>query len=799
MSRTTKEAPDDGAANLHPLVFHDDYELSLVLEPDGRLRDVLYADGVDGVDFFSFGDQTIVEISRRSEDGEARAAEWAQRLQVLSSTMLPVKYRTTPPGATPGQPETVECVATPVPAADGSLEAILLQAKDQTSTWRMGQQLRESEARFRVLAESLPQMVWVADPSGDVVYFSPQWSTFTGRSEDQLLGTGFLDLVHPDDRHLIHAKRNDEGEFQAVVFRLRRHDGEYRWMEADYRVMSDDDGNVIRWVGGTIDVTDRRDHEDAARELQEQLRVALSVTGMGRYALYLRENRITGDSQLSAILGIDVPESVRTGGLEALFSMLHADDVDYVRGAVEAAAAGGPDYDVEYRMWRPTGDASDTTELRWVAARGRVEFDDEGPLRMVGVVEDITERRAEEAARLRWQRREAIGTLASGVAHDFNNVISAILSNASLAETELRIGVSPSTSVAEIARGAERAAGLVQRLLAFSRDESDLEPTRAPFDLAQVVTEACALVSSTLPPDATLERSMTPDLPPVLGSSTEFHRVIVNLLTNAGYAIEGRRGTIRVRVERTDGTLAASPDTTTGPGLVLVQVEDTGPGIPAPVLGRIFDPFFTTKPAGKGTGLGLASVQTIVEEHGGTITAENLPDGAGARFTVLLPACGAAGHDDSNPGDGAVVDDAPTAPGTALQTLDRAQARLVFVDDEAPLVRLAERALPAHGFAVRAFTDPREALAAIAAAPADIDALVTDLSMPGLSGLELIEQVRGLRPDLPVVLSSGFLTAANRQQAVRQGVDAIVPKPCAIADLADALDRLLAALPDRAG
>lgn len=759
-------------APVQRVVFHDDYELAILMEPNGRLRKVLHVRGVDGADFEALGRMDVVENARAAVDGDARATEWEERLHALRTTMQPIRYRTGPPGAAPGQPETVYCLATPIPNADGTLNSILLQTEDRTTALRVEKELQASEERFRALAESLPPMVWVADANGSVSYFSPQWERFSGRSQQELLGEGFRDLVHPDDLDLMRTQRDAEGEFRAVTFRMRRADGEYRWVEADYRVIYGRDGALLRLVGATTDITDRRNAEQLSQEQQEQLRAALEVTGLGRYSLYFREDRITGDDRLSEILGTDVPELMRAHGLNGLFAMVHLDDVARVQHAVETAAAGGPDYDVEYRMWRPTGDGDSPTELRWVAARGRVEFDDEGAFRMVGVVEDITERRREQETRLRWQKREAIGTLAAGVAHDFNNVISAILSNAALADRELSVGHSPVTSVAEIRRGAERAAEIVQRLLAFSREEREEELIRAPFDVGGVVQEACALVSSFLPSDATLRCTVGPDLPPVLGAGAEMHRVVVNLLTNAGYAVDGRAGTVTVSVERVD----APPDTPAAPPEVRISVEDTGPGIPEPVFTRIFDPFFTTKPTGKGTGLGLAAAQTIVRNHGGRLDAENLPDGGGARFTVLLPTVEHAVSAEPSAGAGAML----------------AGARVIFVDDEAPLVLLAERALPTYGHTVRAFRDPIAALDAVAADPSAVDALVTDLSMPGMSGLNLIARVRELRPDLPVVLSSGFLTTANRQEAERQGVDAIVPKPCSIDDLATALSSILA-------
>lgn len=763
----------------HPLIFQDGYSLTLALEPDGRLRAVVDSHGVDGIDSLSFGTQNIVEAARHAHDGERRSAEWAERLRRLTQDRRPIRCTAWIPGTAPGRLDTVECVATPVPAADGSLECILIEANDRTSTNQVEQRLLDSESQFRTLAESLPQMVWVADASGAVVYFSPQWEHFTGRTQEELLGDGFMDLVPEEDHAALRAQVDTAGEFQVHQFRLRRHDGEVRWMEANYRIMTDDAGNLIRWIGGTTDITDRRLAADEMREQQEQLRSALALTGLGRYSLYLRDGRIDGDARNSEIHGLDVGALAASEGFGAAFALIHEDDIDRVRAGMEAAVAGGPDQDVEYRIWRDAPDGSGDRELGWVAARGRVEFDEDGPVRLVGVVEDITQRKLEEAARLRWQKREEISALASGVAHDFNNVISAILSNAALAETEMKLGASPETSIAEIAKGAERAADIVKRLLAIGRED---EPTREAFDLCEVAEEACSLVQATLPPDVALRCECEEHVPLVFGSSTQLHQVIVNLVANAKYALDGRGGTIDVCVSQVF-TPAPAVDGKTPEQAIRVTVCDDGPGILQSAVPKIFDPFFTTKPAGKGTGLGLAAARTILDNHGGSITARNRA-GGGACFSVLVPTVDE------------VVGSAPPAGELDDQSLlplpSHPVGRIFFVDDEAALVRLAERALPARGYAVRAFTDPSAALAAISDQPDAVDVLITDLSMPGLSGLELIQRVRGLRPDLPVVLSSGFLTAANREEADRHGVDVIVPKPCSVDDLAAAVVELLA-------
>jgi signal transduction histidine kinase/ActR/RegA family two-component response regulator len=531
-------------------------------------------------------------------------------------------------------------------------------------------------------------------------------------------------------------------------------------------------GELQTVVAQARDVVPERRH----RQLEEQLSTAIAISRLGRYTLHFREARLECDARFSEIAGVpDAADVLAEQGMAGFFSTIHADDVVHVQRAYERSLAGEHDYGMEYRLWRPTPHGP---ELRWVAVLGRVEFDAEGPVQMVGVARDITDQRREGDARMHQQKREALGTLAGGIAHDFNNVISAILSNASVAEHELEVGDSPATSLEEIGRGARRARDLVKRMVAFSREE---EPTRELFDLAAVTAEACSLLRPTLPSGVELTVRAEHPLPRMLGDSGQLHQVIMNLVTNAAQAIGDGPGQIRVFVDEFEGP-EYGPAGMVPPGDYLrIRVCDDGPGLPEDAIGRIFDPFFTTKPLGQGTGLGLAVTQTIVHNHDGFLTAESGP-ASGTVFGVYIPAAHLVTVSLVAP-PGAPPP--PSAPAAADDDPNTGHARVLFVDDEEALARLAERAMP-NGCSAVALSDPTIALERFVSDPNAFDVLVTDLSMPGLTGLELINRVRAIRPELPVVLSSGYLTDESRRAAERLRIDAVVSKPCSIDDLAAA-------------
>ncbi len=764
---------------LRRLTFSQSYQLMALLSPDGTVLDINSAIERNGVPREAVIGKSVVALAAGEADGPSRSPEWAARLAQMQTATRPLRYSEVRP-VEEGPLRAFDCTLTPVRDEDtGVLQYLLYEVHDRTDSYDAEVRMRRSEERLRSLAQAVPQMLWIASHEHGVEYFSPRWEEFTGRALPDLLGYGFVDLIHPDDRAAASTMPVEtDVTGPPVLFRLRRRDGEYRWMEARARAVIDEEASgAVRWFGGTMDVTEQRQAAADAGAQHQQLLAALEVSGLARYELNFREQWLEGDERFSEILGVNASQYMADHGLEGFFAMIEPEYRERTEAAIAAAMVpGGPDYDVAYPFMRPSPEGA---ERRWVAALGRVEFDDAGPLRMVGVLEDTTDRRLEDEARVRLQKLEAMGTLAGGIAHDFNNVIGAILSYARVAEAEMSAGASPAESISEIARGALRAGELTKRLLTFAREE----PVRtSPLELGDIVREAAALVRPTLPAGTGLEVSVAPGLPPVLGDSGQLHQVIVNLVTNAGQALVGAEdGHIAVSVEqvvlgeRRTGVVAPLK---AGEYLRL-RVVDNGPGIPEAIIGRVFDPFFTTKGPNEGTGLGLAAAHSIIRNHGGVIAAEQHPAG-GAMMTAYLPV-------QSSPEEPAVV----PRPAQPVST-DRPVARVLFVDDEEALVRLAYRAMPYCGCEVTGFTDPLAAAEAFTSNPDAFDAVVTDLSMPGLTGLELTERIRSIDADIPIVLTSGYMATEDEADAERGGVSAILPKPCSIDDLAAEVLRLLA-------
>ena len=401
---------------------------------------------------------------------------------------------------------------------------------------------------------------------------------------------------------------------------------------------------------------------------------------------------------------------------------------------------------------------------------------------------DLTGRKKAEAHRseLEAQLREshkmqAVGTMAGGIAHDFNNILGAILGNVELAKADCTPGSPVLESLLEIDKAGRRARDLVRQILTFSRNEA---PRRAAVSLAEVAHDTERLLRVTLPPGIELGMHLPPDLPPVLADATQVEQALLNLCTNAVHAIGSRRGSIQVDavLVHPEGQLRDSLGLAAG-DYVALRVQDNGPGIDDATLPRIFEPFFTTKPVGQGTGLGLAVVHGVMRTHGGAIDVQSQP-GQGSRFTLYFPMA-----DQPLQGAAQAATTAPIAPETQASE-DHRQRHVMYVDDDEALVFLVRRLLRRRGYEVSGYTDPHEATDALRAEPERYDLLVTDYNMPGYSGLDLVRAARAIRPDLPVALASGYVTAEIEQAALAEGARALIHKPNDVAELCATVDRL---------
>ena len=397
---------------------------------------------------------------------------------------------------------------------------------------------------------------------------------------------------------------------------------------------------------------------------------------------------------------------------------------------------------------------------------------------LIGITRDITERKRIEEQLRQARNLEAIGQLAGGVAHDFNNILSAIIGNADLALANLAAGHAVIENLEAIGHASNRARDLVRQILTFSRRQAAV---RSVVALGPLVEEAASLLRATLPAGVDLVRTIAGDAPNVLADPTQIHQILFNLCTNAWHALGNQPGCIEICLSAVtfgsddpDKPVALRP----GPSACLA-VRDTGSGMDAQTLEHIFEPFFTTKPPGEGTGLGLSVVHGIAQSHDGAVAVTSKP-GAGTTFRLYFPAVDA---------ELTAHSPAPSAPAECRGS----GQHILYLDDEEPLVLLARRMLAQLGYRVTGFSHSADALQALRASPADFDLVVTDMNMPGPSGLNVAQEVHKIRPGLAVVLISGHVTDELKQQADRAGIRHVLYKPTSMLEFREVLHQLMAA------
>jgi PAS domain S-box-containing protein len=411
---------------------------------------------------------------------------------------------------------------------------------------------------------------------------------------------------------------------------------------------------------------------------------------------------------------------------------------------------------------------------------------------VLAVIRDVTERKKAEQeralleAQLREaQKLEAIGTLATGVAHDFNNILGTILINAELARQDAAYSDQALLSLTEIEKASHRARDLVQQILSFSRRK----PTsRQVISIPSILEESVRLLRAGLLGGSRIEWHCAADTPSILGDSTQLTQVLLNLGANAAQAMEGRPGTVDIRVE---GVTLDENSARCEPGLragryARVVVSDTGHGMDAATQRRIFEPFFTTRPPGKGTGLGLCVVHGIVLAQGGAIVVHSEP-GKGSSFEVYFPC----------------ANDAEAAPDTIEVAGPAAEGRgrhILYIDDDQAQLFASKRLMERWGYRVSAYFEQREALDAVLSGKLRVDLVVTDFNMHGTSGLEIARTIRDALPDLPVIMVSGYVNDALRTQAAAAGVRELIAKPQDREELRDAVQNIFypfGKMPDR--
>jgi len=695
--------------------------------------------------------------------------------------------------------------------AAGQPQRIVGTNTDLTLRKQNEELLRVSADRTRRILRAAAVGLWEWNLLTDAVYFSPEWKKQLGYADDEIANRfdEWQKRVHPDDLARVLAAIQDFRDGRLPRYgeemRMLHHDGSWRWTYGEADLERNDKGEPVLMMGSQIDITERKrmalalaDSELFAHATIDAVSVHLCV--LDRAGQIVMVNRAWRDfSNRNPVEPASPNDGIGTNYLEICGSANgpKADEAAPMMEGIRSVMQGRCD---EFTLEYPCHSA---TEQRWFVARVTRFHGDSGNI--VVAHENITaakladRARSEIEAQLREsQKMEAVGTLAGGIAHDFNNILAAILGNIALAEKDLSLGEmgEAQLSLAEINKAAVRAKSLVMQILTFSRKQQQ-ELTLQP--LCPLVEEAVRLLRATLPANVEIVTALADAPLQVRADSTQIVQVLLNLCTNAANAIEGNAGQILIELAEVHAGAgdALQINGLEAGGYARIRVSDTGCGMDADTQAHIFEPFFTTKGVGVGTGLGLSVVHGIVKTHQGVITVESAA-GKGSRFDIYLPIAAAASEAvpiAAAPMVAAAMAAAPmeaAAPPAKVPASQQAQGqRVVYVDDDEAMVFLVTRMLQRLNYRVRGFAHGAAALEAVRANPDDVDTVVTDFNMPGLSGIALAEELRRIRPGLPVVITSGYVTDELIALARAAGAREVVYKPNTVDQLCVTICRVL--------
>jgi PAS domain S-box-containing protein len=596
--------------------------------------------------------------------------------------------------------------------------------------------LRVSEARYRALVCASSDAVWVHDSTLGI-YGSNDgarwWEELTGQTPSQASVWGWLECVHPEDRSPVRelwTKCLQEGSPYEVAYRVRVRDGTYRHFYVRGVAIRNTDGSIREWVGMFRDMTDRLQAEQALLRSEERFRAfmdnspaAASIVDVEGRVLYVNKMFVRmfqlpeGDPvgrTLFDLFSADVAQAWLDASCNALFA---GEAIEAIEPGVRAGGTEGT-----FLMYRFPLHSAGTAQL------------------IGGIAADITERRRLEEQLRQVHKMEAVGQLAGGVAHDFNNVLTVIQGFSDLVLSELPASHPLVQPVTEIKKAGERAAELTGQLLTFSR-KAVVRPKL--LDLNAVVRDAENLLRRLVGEDIELTSTLDPALWRVEADPVQIDQLLLNLVSNARDAMP-RGGSLTVETrnivvgvgQNTEQRLPVPPGS-----FVCFSVTDTGSGMDPATIERIFEPFFTTKEPGKGTGMGLAAVYGIVQQFNGYIKVQSQP-GAGTTFWIYLP-----------PQPEAVEDVAPVVEAAPPPT---GQETILLVEDDDAVRALSRQVLTRHGYVVLEAKDGNDALRVARQFPEPIDLLVSDVVMPGMSGLQVEQRLREMRPEIKTLFVSGY-------------------------------------------
>ncbi len=655
----------------------------------------------------------------------------------------------------------------PILGGDGKPQYIDGTIFDITERKQAEEALRESEVRYRSLVENQTDFVCRITPDGTFTFVNTAYCLFLRKTKEELIGQKWHLLPVGDDVTLIQEKLETLSASNPIVVienRILSGEGNVHWMQFLNTGIFDSSGDLQEIQSVGRDISERKRAEDSALESNEKFRSIVDNIGIG-VALISPTMEILELNHQMRVWTPDINPSVRSICYRTFNNPPRDEICDYCptcrtlqdgkvhEGTTVTPIAGGR------RNYRIISSPIFNAEGRVTAA--------------IEMVDDITERLSLQSQLQQSRKMEAVGTLAGGIAHDFNNILAIILGYAELASNDVPESNPISGALKEIFKASIRARDMIHQLLTFSRKA---EEERSPIDMAPILKESMKMLRCAIPASVGFTLHISSDVYDVLGDAAQINQIAMNLVTNAadamfeeGGILEVTLGNILLQKEKVCLDRVLSPGS-----YVRLRIKDTGEGIEPEIMDRIFEPYFTTKQVGKGTGMGLSVVHGIVKRNGGGLLVESEP-GKGTVFEIYFPALEMKAEEEKEP-DGKI---------------EGGSERILFVDDEESMVNLNRIRLEQLGYQVKSTTKPVEALEWFKADPDQFDVIITDMTMPRMSGDRLAAEVLKIRPHMPVIICTGYSERMCAKKAEILGLRKYIEKPIDLRNLASALRDVL--------
>ncbi len=709
----------------------------------------------------------------------------------------------------------IKVTASLVRKEDGAPDYFIGILEDITQKRLIEIALKESEKRYRIVADYTSDWEFWLDPNNNFVYVSPSCKDITGYEAGEFYAKPSLmyDIIHPDDRSVFDEHRCvlDRDKSQKINFRIIARDKSITWINHSCLPMFDENNNFIGMRGSNRDITELKRNEDflssrlflmehaVSHKLEDVMQMVLdkaeelTLSKIGFFH-FLEEDQQT--LSLQAWSSNTLKNMCSTEGKGLHYSIEKAGVwADCVR---EKTPIIHNDYQsLPYKKGLPPGHAPIIREMIAPIFRGEKivavigvgnkDFNyDEKDLNILhdfgNIIWNIihekkleNEKEALENQLRQSQKMEALGTLSGGIAHDFNNILSIIFGNAELSKTMIEPHSPIQKYLNTILIAGNRAKDLIQQILTFSRK---LDKERKPLEIYLIIKEFVKMLRSSIPTTIEINNDIDPNSGIILADPTQIHQILINLCTNASYSMREKGGVLSIKLkpfiiselDSFENGLIISPG-----NYVMLEVSDTGAGIDKKILDKIFEPYFTTKPMGEGTGLGLAVVHGIVKSYGGHISVDTEKD-QGTTFKVYFP----------------LVESESIKDETKIKTPPpRGIENILLVDDEVEIVDLTKTILEYLGYNVLDFTSSTLALKAFSKAPHSFDLVITDMTMPEMTGIDLSREMHAIRPDIPVILFTGFSQLVDKEKSGALGLSAYLTKPVSMTELADTVRNVL--------